>query len=159
MTKAGNLINQRDTAREVWKESGYDYSVLNINNLLELAYRIRTNLDKHRQRFNMRLHYHRNGYPYDSYSEKERKIWVEFTVDGDYFKNREGITFNSDGFVGFAGWASDSNCEPFVKAFTDWVNWMKTEGVINVPLNIPNAIPSPSDNSFQTTLDIYKNIN
>lgn len=150
MTK--NLINQRDIAREVWSKSGYDYSVLNKNNLLELAYGIRTNLAKHRQRFDMRLHYHRNGCPYYYHSEKGRLIWVEFTVDGDYFKDREGITFNSDGFVGFAGWASDTNCEPFVNAFTDWVNWMKTEGVINVPLK------PLSYNSFQNTLDIYKNI-
>lgn len=155
MIKTENLINQRDTAREVWKESGYDYSVLNDNNLVELAYRIRTNLEKHRQRFDMRLHYHRKGYPYNKYSEKGRLIWVAFTVDGDYFKNREGITFNYDGFVGFAGWASDSNCEPFVNAFTDWVNWMKTEGVTNVPLNILNAIQSPSYNVSQKTLDIF----
>lgn len=155
MTK--DLINQRDIAREVWGESGYDYSVLTENNLVELVHRIRINLDEHRQRFNMRIHYHRNGRPYNNYTKNGRVIWVEITVDGDYFKDREGITFNSDGFVGFAGWASDSNCQPFVNAFTDWVNWMKTEGVINVPLK------PLSDNSFQKTfqkiqktLDIYK---
>ena len=99
MTK--DLINQRDIAREVWGESGYDYSVLTENNLVELIHRIRINLDEHRQRFNMRIHYHRNGRPYNNYTKNGRVIWVEITVDGDYFKDREGITFNTDGFVGF----------------------------------------------------------
>ena len=46
-------------------------------------------------------------------------------VDGDYFKGREAISFNSDGFIGFAGWADDGNVQPFLRAFVDWVVfWM-----------------------------------
>lgn len=42
-------------------------------------------------------------------------------VDGKYFKRREAISFNNDGFIGFAGWASSENCKPINKAFIKWV--------------------------------------
>ncbi|MGM0215048.1 hypothetical protein [Enterococcus sp. AZ109] len=41
-------------------------------------------------------------------------------VSGPYFDKREGISFNTDGFIGFAGWASSNNLQPFVKAFMRW---------------------------------------
>lgn len=45
--------------------------------------------------------------------------------DGSYFKGREAISFNSDGFIGFCGWADDKNSIPFLVAFYRWVNeWL-----------------------------------
>ena len=44
-------------------------------------------------------------------------------VDGPDFTNREAISFNADGFIGFAGWASDKNVKPFISAFVEWVDW------------------------------------
>lgn len=44
-------------------------------------------------------------------------------VDGPYFKDREAISFNADGFIGFAGWASTANTKPFLDAFVEWVDW------------------------------------
>ena len=41
-------------------------------------------------------------------------------VNSRYFKQREAITFNSDGFIGFCGWASSENVQPFVEAFNRW---------------------------------------
>lgn len=43
-----------------------------------------------------------------------------FEVSGPYFDNREGISFNKDGFIGFAGWASSNNATPFINAFMAW---------------------------------------
>lgn len=42
-------------------------------------------------------------------------------VNSDYFRQREAISFNSDGFIGFAGWAGDSAIEPFRNAFCEWL--------------------------------------
>lgn len=44
-------------------------------------------------------------------------------VDGPYFRDREAISFNADGFIGFAGWASTANAKPFLDAFVEWVDW------------------------------------
>ena len=35
------------------------------------------------------------------------------SCDGSYFTGREAISFNSDGFIGFCGWADDKNSTPF----------------------------------------------
>lgn len=39
---------------------------------------------------------------------------------GSYFKKRECISFNESGFIGFAGWASDGNVQPILRAFIKW---------------------------------------
>jgi hypothetical protein len=43
------------------------------------------------------------------------------------WKRREAISFNRDGFIGFAGWASLKNEAPFVNAFNRWVDWMREQ--------------------------------
>lgn len=41
-----------------------------------------------------------------------------------YFDDREAVTFNPDGFVGFGGWADDENIRPILSGFTAWVREM-----------------------------------
>lgn len=46
-------------------------------------------------------------------------------VTGFYFSGREAISFNADGFIGFAGWADDTNVQPFLRGFMRWLKeWM-----------------------------------
>lgn len=37
-----------------------------------------------------------------------------------HFEEREAISFNGDGFIGFAGWADKTNVQPFLSAFIKW---------------------------------------
>ena len=37
-----------------------------------------------------------------------------------YFKNRQAVTFEPDGFVGIAGWADDTNLQPFCRGIIKW---------------------------------------
>lgn len=46
-------------------------------------------------------------------------------VNSYYFTQREAISFNPDGFIGFAGWASDVNVAPFLDAFMEWCDYME----------------------------------
>lgn len=48
-------------------------------------------------------------------------------VSGSHFKKREAISFNDDGFIGFAGWASSNNTKPFIDAFIKWCDFLKME--------------------------------
>lgn len=41
-------------------------------------------------------------------------------INSHYFTQREAISFNKDGFIGFCGWASESNTSVFVGAFKEW---------------------------------------
>ncbi len=47
-----------------------------------------------------------------------------FKVKGNYFRKREAISFNTGGFIGFAGWASSENTKPFLVAFDKWVDYL-----------------------------------
>lgn len=48
-------------------------------------------------------------------------------VNSGYFKKREAISFNSDGFIGFAGWASTTNTQPFLRAFIKWCDLLASD--------------------------------
>ena len=41
--------------------------------------------------------------------------------DLDQWNGREAISFNSDGFIGFCGWADTQNSQPFLNAFRRWM--------------------------------------
>ncbi len=41
-------------------------------------------------------------------------------TNSHYFTRRECISFNRDGFIGFAGWADDGNTNPIKRAFMRW---------------------------------------
>lgn len=48
-------------------------------------------------------------------------------VDGSYFKEREAISFNPGGFIGFGGWASSKNVQPMIRAFIKWCDVISQE--------------------------------
>lgn len=50
-----------------------------------------------------------------------RKDYAEIRCRSFYFDSREAITFNRDGFVGFAGWSDDHNVQPILAGFQAWV--------------------------------------
>lgn len=41
-------------------------------------------------------------------------------VNSHYYTQREAISFNRDGFIGFAGWADQGNTNPLLRAFLKW---------------------------------------
>lgn len=49
-----------------------------------------------------------------------------------HFENREAITFNKDGFIGFAGWADRTNIVPIITAFNKWVDFIITDKNLSI---------------------------
>ena len=41
-------------------------------------------------------------------------------INSHYFTQREAISFNQDGFIGFARWADQGNTNPLLRAFLQW---------------------------------------
>ena len=41
-----------------------------------------------------------------------------------YFTQRECISFNENGFIGFAGWADEGNLNPIRRAFMKWCDML-----------------------------------
>lgn len=53
-------------------------------------------------------------------------IEAKIFVNGNYFSKREGVTFNEDGKIVLCGWADDNNKQPFLDAFTKWIEYLKS---------------------------------
>lgn len=49
-------------------------------------------------------------------------------MNAHYFTRRECISFNRDGFIGFAGWADQGNTNPLLRAFLEWCNYLTEAG-------------------------------
>lgn len=41
-------------------------------------------------------------------------------INSHYFTQRECISFNKNGFIGFCGWADQGNTNPILRAFLTW---------------------------------------
>ena len=53
--------------------------------------------------------------------------FLEFSflkVKGNYFADREAITFNEDGFIGFCGWADLKRTSIFTTGFMEWCDYL-----------------------------------
>ena len=51
-------------------------------------------------------------------------IFAELRCKGNYFSDREAITFNEDGFIGFCGWADMKRTEIFTSGFIKWCDYL-----------------------------------
>lgn len=76
--------------------------------------------------FQMHPSYRKQYQPKIKLAEDGKGIKSAFLrVSSRYFSGREAISFNADGFIGFAGWASSGTVQPFLRAFFKWVTqWM-----------------------------------
>ena len=84
------------------------------------------NQSVHDNRYYMTIHYHKpfSKYPGTRFIDKKYKE-AFIIVKCDNYSYREGISFNKDGFIGFAGWSDSDNVKPFIDAFVEWVDGLK----------------------------------
>jgi hypothetical protein len=102
----------RDEARAMFKGANLDYSALTPGNVQRL-----------RTLINQRMK--SSGLIKDSFRCRQRAVaregYAEIRCKSFYFDSREALTFNPDGFIGFAGWADDNNVQPILAGFAEWV--------------------------------------
>jgi len=68
-------------------------------------------------------------------------------MNSHYYTQRECISFNKNGFIGFAGWADDGNTNPIRRAFLEWCSIVAAQkaatrldpGTITIPLAEPSV--------------------
>jgi hypothetical protein len=84
------------------------------------------NKSVHDNRYYMTIHYHKpfSKYPGTRFIDKKYKE-AFIIVKCDNYSYREGISFNKDGWIGFAGWSDNDNVKPFINAFKEWVDGLK----------------------------------
>ncbi|MBJ6722467.1 hypothetical protein I2750_19900 [Bacillus sp. PR5] len=98
----------RDMARASFKDAGLTYEILTPENVSEL-----------RRRIDQRMR--ASGLIRNTYRMRRTKV---LRCKSYYFEDREAVTFNRDGFIGLGGWADDTNIQPILEGFLEWVQRM-----------------------------------
>jgi len=111
-------MRESNKLRDMFKSKGLTYKDVTRKDIDRLVSFIKNEL-KTFYTFPMRVRYIRKG---DINFENGELKHCYIMVDGDYFKRREAISFNKDGFIGFAGELSTENTIPFFNAFESWIN-------------------------------------
>ncbi|WP_395601167.1 hypothetical protein AB4P95_30110 (plasmid) [Pseudomonas sp. A1437] len=106
----------RAEARALFDAAKLDYRVITPENMQLLRTRINRAMVA-------------SGLIKSTYRCRQRAIvregYGEIRCKSFYFDSREAITFNPDGFIGFAGWADDKNVQPVLAGFADWIRELK----------------------------------
>jgi hypothetical protein len=124
-------MKTREQARAYFRECGLTYSDIKINALKYLQIECDGEFNNLRKAV-----INGDGYGYwvrvndakyfkGQYTEDGHIICAFLTAKGTYFSAREVISFNRDGFIGFAAEASDINVQPVLTAFMAWCDWLK----------------------------------
>ncbi len=114
-------LSLNDKARELFAKSNFTYNdIFDNRDLLKEC--VQKRLDIHsidHQEIQMII------------NNKKEKWWFkkgtrdiecyELRVDSNYFDNRECLTLNRDGFIGFCGWADDINRVPIIEGFIEFL--------------------------------------
>lgn len=111
----------REDAREGFASAGLSYADLNLVALRRLRVLINremisSELIKSSYRCYRRVVFQNAG---------TDRFFAGIRCSAFYFDRREAVSFNRDGFIGFAGWSDDSNLQPILRGFLAWVEELK----------------------------------
>lgn len=122
------MMSERQIAREYFKKSNLTYDDIDMNDIYKLiqilnvkitetnSCMLMINEPKLRERnTNVKL------------NKKGKLVFAKIRVKGTYFADREAITFNEDGFIGFCGWADGYNLTPFIVGFKEWCDYLENK--------------------------------
>lgn len=112
-------------AREYFKEKNLSYADINEGDILVLIMMLQKEIKKS----------NKDGETSVSSMYLSRKVDMKKKSNGSiiycylymnshYFTRREAISFNTDGFIGFAGWADQGNTNPLLRAFLKWCDYL-----------------------------------
>jgi hypothetical protein len=123
----------RNDARTAFKDAGLNYEVLSPENLRKLRECINSRMVESGL-FKGTFRCHQRATSADGLAAIKCRA--------HYFEEREAVTFNTDGFIGFAGWASRESVQPILRGFLDWVREVSEDD-------------NPNDFSLQSPAEYY----
>lgn len=108
-------------ARDYFKEKGLTYADITEGDILALVLLLNREIKrsiKDRETSTSTMHL---SHKVDMKKRSNGTIECCFLyLNSHYFTRRECISFNRDGFIGFAGWADQGNTNPILRAFLAW---------------------------------------
>jgi hypothetical protein len=115
-------MDARDDARKHFSDVGLTYADLNREKLGQLQEVIQKHLDVRNEKLPDTKMMINKRFGKSLFQKDGVLLGAQLTMRCHYFRNREAITFSTTGFIGFAGWADDTNVAPIVAAFIEWVD-------------------------------------
>lgn len=117
-------------AREYFKNKGLTYDDITEGDILVLVMLLQKELKQ-----SNKVHETSADMTLSSKVDMKRKsngsiICCFLYMNAYYFTRREAISFNQDGFIGFAGWADTGNTNPLLRAFLKWCDYLAKEGAV-----------------------------
>ena len=121
-------VCNNDEAREYFKSKGLSYENIHDYDLLILRYLLVKEIEKSNKTGETSVNTMRMSSKQSMTLNPDDTIQTAFLfMSSHYFENRECISFNRDGFIGFAGWADQGNLNPIKRAFRKWCDFL-TDG-------------------------------
>ena len=118
-------VCSNEEARQYFKDKGLTYADITEGDILTLTMLLNKEIKKS----------NRNGETSTDSMNLSKKVVMKKKSNGSiiscylymnshYFTQREAISFNADGFIGFAGWADQGNTNPLLRAFLSWCDYL-----------------------------------
>ncbi len=116
-------MKTNDELRMIFKKKFPDVSVITLSKVYQLIYLLEKELELHAKAGNLEMYMEPlNNFVANMLREKGIQYkGLELKVSSYYFRNRQAITIDKDGYPWFCGWAGGNNHEPFIKAFEEWI--------------------------------------
>ena len=100
-------IKTTDDARKVIAAAGITKDNVTVEQLQKLRLCI-----------NARMIHSRN---YNGTYRMDKEVSLFMTCRTEQWEGREAVSFNRDGFIGFAGWSDSNNIKPILQGVGDWL--------------------------------------
>ena len=118
----------RDEARQYFKDKGLTYDDIKEGDILSLVLLLNRELKKSNKVGETSVNTMRLSRKINLKHKSNGSITECFLyINSHYFKQRECISFNRDGFIGLAGWADIQNVNPIKRAFLQWCDELAKE--------------------------------
>ncbi len=117
------MMLRADEARQIFEGLGLSYADIKEGDILALVICLNNHMRAAGKRADatpiMRNWSLLDSYNFE-YDESGGVVKGFLRCKAHYFDDREAISFNEDGFIGFCGWADSKNEAPIIDAFIDW---------------------------------------
>ena len=115
------VVCSNDEARAYFAGKGLTYSDIQECDIAVLMMLLKKELNKSNRSGETSVNTMRLSGKVDMKKRPDGSIIKCFLYQNShYFTQRECISFNEDGFIGFAGWADSWNLNPIKRAFLKW---------------------------------------
>jgi len=119
--KNPKILTGNEKARQCFKDKGLTYNNITEGDICVLAMLLNKSIKTACKNHEMSVDTMRMSLKIKSkFTNNGELIECYLYVNSHYFTQRECISFNKDGFIGFCGWAAGDNAIPILKAFCKW---------------------------------------